>query len=183
MSDTSSRHKNARGAVHRAMMISDLHRSWAGRTMALPGRRGAEPTKWLGRQDSNLRITGSKPVALPLGYAPTQHGMCGEIAKKQTTGNARGIGPIVWGRRCLRAPSQKVITAIQFSSKAGVWRSLVAHLVRDEGVAGSNPATPTTRCSNRRLTAVCPHCSPISASRNLQRRPLTIRLRPFCLTG
>ena len=26
----------------------------------------------------------------------------------------------------------------------GVWRSLVAHLVRDEGVAGSNPATPTT---------------------------------------
>ena len=25
---------------------------------------------WLGRQDSNLRITGSKPVALPLGYAP-----------------------------------------------------------------------------------------------------------------
>ena len=26
----------------------------------------------------------------------------------------------------------------------GVWRSLVAHLVRDEGVAGSNPATPTS---------------------------------------
>jgi hypothetical protein len=25
---------------------------------------------WLGRQDSNLRITGPKPVALPLGYAP-----------------------------------------------------------------------------------------------------------------
>ena len=25
---------------------------------------------WLGRQGSNLRITGSKPVALPLGYAP-----------------------------------------------------------------------------------------------------------------
>lgn len=27
---------------------------------------------------------------------------------------------------------------------SGVWRSLVAHLVRDEGVVGSNPATPTT---------------------------------------
>jgi hypothetical protein len=27
--------------------------------------------------------------------------------------------------------------------RIGVWRSLVAHLVRDEGVAGSNPATPT----------------------------------------
>ena len=25
---------------------------------------------WLGREDSNLRITGPKPVALPLGYAP-----------------------------------------------------------------------------------------------------------------
>ena|GEM_PF-1903563 len=25
---------------------------------------------WLGRQGSNLRITGPKPVALPLGYAP-----------------------------------------------------------------------------------------------------------------
>ena len=26
-------------------------------------------------------------------------------------------------------------------------RSLVAHLVRDEGVAGSNPATPTVKVS------------------------------------
>ena len=25
---------------------------------------------WLGRKDSNLRVTGSKPVALPLGYVP-----------------------------------------------------------------------------------------------------------------
>ena len=25
---------------------------------------------WLGREDSNLRITGPKPAALPLGYAP-----------------------------------------------------------------------------------------------------------------
>ena len=25
---------------------------------------------WLGWQDSNLRVTGSKPVALPLGYTP-----------------------------------------------------------------------------------------------------------------
>src|SRR5690625_7365227 len=25
---------------------------------------------WLGRKDSNLRMTGSKPAALPLGYAP-----------------------------------------------------------------------------------------------------------------
>ncbi len=28
--------------------------------------------EWLGWEDSNLRITGSKPVALPLGYTPIQ---------------------------------------------------------------------------------------------------------------
>ena len=28
-------------------------------------------------------------------------------------------------------------------SKVGVWLSLVEHRVRDAGVAGSNPATPT----------------------------------------
>ena len=27
-------------------------------------------TLWLGRQDSNLRMTGPKPVALPLGHDP-----------------------------------------------------------------------------------------------------------------
>lgn len=30
----------------------------------------SENNSWLGRQGSNLRITGPKPVALPLGYAP-----------------------------------------------------------------------------------------------------------------
>jgi hypothetical protein len=28
---------------------------------------------WLGRQDSNLRMTGPKPVALPLGYDPLMY--------------------------------------------------------------------------------------------------------------
>ena len=36
-----------------------------------------------------------------------------------------------------------VAIAISRPTCGGVWRSLVAHLVRDEGVAGSNPATPT----------------------------------------
>ena len=27
-------------------------------------------TSWLGRRDSNPRVTGSEPVALPLGYSP-----------------------------------------------------------------------------------------------------------------
>ena len=36
-----------------------------------------------------------------------------------------------------------ITTAPKRKHYGGVWRSLVAHLVRDEGVAGSNPATPT----------------------------------------
>jgi hypothetical protein len=34
------------------------------------------------------------------------------------------------------------------TSDVGVWLSLVEHLVRDEGVAGSNPATPTNKISH-----------------------------------
>ncbi len=34
------------------------------------GSDGVDGPNWLGRQDSNLRYTGSKPGALPLGYAP-----------------------------------------------------------------------------------------------------------------
>src|SRR6185503_19634525 len=41
---------------------------------------------------------------------------------------------------CLRRRGAAVITP----RSVGVWLSLVEHLVRDEGVAGSNPATPTT---------------------------------------
>src|SRR3984893_187611 len=44
----------------------------------------------------------------------------------------------------------------------GVWRSLVAHRVRDAGVAGSNPATPTSWCP-----VWCPVC------------PLPPRLEPI----
>ena len=34
------------------------------------------PHKWLGWQGSNLRMTGSKPVALPLGYTPSKTIRC-----------------------------------------------------------------------------------------------------------
>ena len=43
-------------------------------TVVVPGSKVVSYCKvlrnWLGWQDSNLRITGSKPVALPLGYTP-----------------------------------------------------------------------------------------------------------------
>ena len=35
--------------------------------------------------------------------------------------------------------------AVDIAQTFGVWRSLVARLVRDEEVAGSNPVTPTIR--------------------------------------
>ena len=38
-----------------------------------PKTQGIKPEEiWLGRQDSNLGVPGSKPGALPLGYAPNQ---------------------------------------------------------------------------------------------------------------
>ena len=45
-------------------------------------------------------------------------------------------------------PGQSEASIYGALQPAGVWRSLVAHLVRDEGVAGSNPATPTTTSCN-----------------------------------
>src|SRR3546814_14308067 len=38
-----------------------------------PEKRRFANKKWLGRMDSNHRMTGSKPVALPLGDDPTEH--------------------------------------------------------------------------------------------------------------
>src|SRR5579885_587350 len=35
-------------------------------------RRALGKTGWLGRMDSNHRMAGSKPAALPLGYAPSR---------------------------------------------------------------------------------------------------------------
>ena len=43
-------------------------------------------------------------------------------------------------RRCRKYPSGSA--PLQISCCTGVWLSLVEHLVRDEGAAGSNPVTP-----------------------------------------
>ena len=37
---------------------------------------------------------------------------------------------------------------------SGMWRSLVAHLLWEQGVAGSNPAIPTTLTREDRLSGV-----------------------------
>ena len=49
------------------------------------------------------------------------------LAETEPFGRLAGAKPLLY-----KAPS-----------KVGVWLSLVEHRVRDAGVAGSNPATPT----------------------------------------
>ena len=49
------------------------------------------------------------------------------VASGRPQGRLAGLQPLLY-----KAPS-----------KVGVWLSLVEHRVRDAGVAGSNPATPT----------------------------------------
>ena len=44
-------------------------------------------------------------------------------------------------------PARPVRTVRQAVPSHGVWRSLVAHCVWDARAAGSNPVTPTTRCT------------------------------------
>ena len=39
---------------------------------------------WLGREDSNLRMTGSKPVALPLGDGPFSRWLFGLLRAADT---------------------------------------------------------------------------------------------------
>ena len=41
------------------------------------------------------------------------------------------------------------VSADRLRAVIGTWRSLVAHLLWEQGVAGSNPAVPTRQCSNR----------------------------------
>ena len=40
---------------------------------------------------------------------------------------------------------------LKFSEGFGEWLSLVEHLVRDQGVGGSNPLSPTNKINNLRV--------------------------------
>lgn len=52
-------------------------------------------------------------------------------------GSAHGLGP--WGRRFKSFHPDHLKTVID----SGVWRSLVARMLREHEVEGSNPFTPT----------------------------------------
>ena len=45
--------------------------------------------------------------------------------------------------RCRRPEVRRLFSPLQSHPAAGAWLSLAEHLVRDQGVAGSNPAAPT----------------------------------------
>ena len=55
-------------------VISDFERARGSHNtlapLAYPGGSFFSSNSWLGRRDSNPRITGPKPAALPLGYSP-----------------------------------------------------------------------------------------------------------------
>ena len=49
------------------------------------------------------------------------------------------VGCLLARRAALLDP----ISPFCYSARLGVWRSLVAHFLREEGVGGSNPLAPT----------------------------------------
>jgi hypothetical protein len=49
----------------------------------------------------------------------------------------------------------------------GEWLSLVEHLVRDQGVGGSNPLSPTNLIQNHNLAAIKTGVSPLKRGQGL----------------
>ena len=45
--------------------------------------------------------------------------------------------------------------SMDFAADVGEWLSLVEHLVRDQGVGGSNPLSPTNLSSSPKILSVC----------------------------
>ena len=73
-------------------------------------------------------------------------------------GAARLTGPVAHGTADFGGPSRARVCSPclwagpQVGPVIGLWRSLVARLVRDEEAAGSNPVSPTTGCSSRDIS-------------------------------
>jgi hypothetical protein len=56
--------------------------------------------------------------------------------------------------RLLRSGQHRVSLPLRWCRDFGLWRSLVAHLTGGQGVAGSNPVSPTNETKGRRMAAL-----------------------------
>ena len=113
------------------------------------------------------RMTVPKPVVLPLHHSPAGPARPGpkrreavEYAKLFSDatpsfrtiflGDEEGLKRVLAGYRCPRYKPRPHFGARPYglAPSVGVWLSLVEHCVRDAGVGGSNPLTPTILSSD-----------------------------------
>ena len=91
---------------------------------------------WLGRQDSNLRMPGSKPGALPLGDAPSR---CGRKRFASASKDPKGRRILIGGSRAVKRDGARavgyryesdIIFAMRALISSGVNCSISVHTVQ-----------------------------------------------------
>jgi hypothetical protein len=117
--------------------LSSIHQESSGSATCL-----SEPLGALGRvavpcmeslQTIHRPILGVHAARRPSGFTQSENKCSARSSRRQQPGwGAAGPGKTGWGRG----------TGYNRGS-VGVWRSLVAHLLWEQGVQGSNPCTPT----------------------------------------
>jgi hypothetical protein len=93
---------------------------------------------------------------------------------------SRDVGPMIPTLRIFRAQDMWDVTCSRMLglTSVGEWLSLVEHLVRDQGVGGSNPLSPTNLFNWLR----CPLCYS-HFRRMLRPLPASPRRRVLIFTG
>ena len=111
------------------------------KTAALP--LGDAPISAPSYRQACLIATGNRAGPLPWHAGQTKAANQGrELGRAQLRWPAFEVAPHIGGGYIPACRSKPVIAAAP-KRNVGVWLSLVEHYVRDVGVAGSNPATPT----------------------------------------
>src|SRR5215831_7170494 len=100
--------------VSLVLMLSARRAASTGSTPLSPCPHERGSRTWLGWKDSNLRMAGSKPAALPLGDTPASARQCGKVAGAHLTA-ASGKAPapqLLMQRRGIQAPHHEALPAI-----------------------------------------------------------------------
>src|SRR5690606_7359446 len=139
------------------------------RASGLHGWPGPRPDEAGGAGSTSLNVSagmGTSPYT-PLRFACRPAGSvpqlpprsCGDPRHARRSGlHSCGTAPVSW------------------SGCIGVWRSLVARLVRDEEVVGSNPATPTKGKARNHWFWAFRRRQPLAAGQPLGRQPSSPRV-------